>query len=347
MTGAPAGSLVYAAHRQATTARRAAVAAAAARGETALLPATAAATVLDIAWANPTAAQIKATGASGVIGYLSEDPTKNLTASQVSAYVLGGVRVGTVWETTAGRAMAGYAAGQADARAAEAQRVSIGLPPTSLHRAAVDTDTTWATVAPYFEGWASVVGKTRLAAYGGYKITAGAYGYGLRRNWQTLAWSGGRLDPNAALYQNGRTALSGAADVNTVLAADWGQYPPLEAPVSTPTPEDIANAVWHFPLVDAENNQPVTPAAVMAWMDRMHGNQVTDITAAVTAVQSALTTRVIDVDTKVQAIGGELAAQLTAISGKIDALETTGLTDAQLTVLAAKVADVLAARLAG
>lgn len=334
---APAGALLYAAHRAAATSRRAAVHDALTKGLDAPLTeeqqaaAAALGTVLDIAWAKPTAAQIRAAGASGVIGYLSHDTTKNLTASQVSSYVLDGVRVGTVWETTAGRALAGYAAGQSDAREAESQRKVIGLPPTSLHRFAVDTDTTWASVAPYFEGCASVLGKGRTAAYGGYKVTTGAYGYGLRRNWQTIAWSGGRLDPNAALYQNGRTALGGDADINTVLAADWGQYPStggndVSTPIADADISKIVKAVWDHTETNKASGQPVRMGTVLAWLDYERQQLDKDIQSAITDAVNSLST-------------------------KIDGLASLTLTDVQVAAissqLGAAVAEVLAERLAG
>jgi hypothetical protein len=326
---APAGALLYAAHRAASTLRRAAVHDALAKGLSAPLTAVLG-TVLDIAWAKPTAAQIRAAGAVGVIGYLSNDTSKNLSASQVGSYVLAGVRVGTVWETTAGRALAGYAAGQADARSAEQQRKAVGLPATSLHRFAVDTDTTWNAVAPYFEGCASVLGKGRTAAYGGYKITTGAYGYGLRRNWQTIAWSGGRLDPNAALYQNGRTALGGDADINAILAADWGQYPSIGGDVSTPIADGdidrIVAAVWGHTETNKASGQPVRMGTVLAWLDFERQQLSGVLTDAIT-----------------QAV--------TDLSAKIGALAALELTDTQVQAISAQlgpaVADVLAQRLAG
>lgn len=346
------GSLVYAAHQQATTARRAVVHATLDKGLSAPLTAVLG-TVLDVAWSNPTAAQIKATGATGVIGYLSNDPTKNLSAGQVSSYVLAGIRVGTVWETTQGRALAGYAAGQADARQAEAQRAAIGLPPTLLHRAAVDTDTTWASVAAYFEGWASIVGKSRVTPYGGYKVTTGAYGYGLRRAWQTLAWSGGRLDTNAALYQNGHSALNGAADVNTILAADWGQYPPLEAQDMTLTEADLKVLLGTDGVLAAPPDAAdIKTNPFWAW-----ASHITNTTTNVRAILRELRAFVTAAGTDGTALKAQCAANgtgISALSAEVDAVRTavesisaTGITDAQADALVTKILDGLSARLAG
>lgn len=190
--------------------------------------------VIDIAWDRPTVAQIQATGAVGVMRYFSTDSSKNLTAAEVAAYHAAGLGTGDVWETTTGRATQGYAAGAADARAAEAQRAADGLPADQTIYFAVDEDTSWASVQAYFDGAASILGVDsggvpRTGCYGGYQVIEGAYGHGLRRLWQTLAWSGGQRSQHACLFQNGATALGGGADINDVLAPDWGQYPHVEA----------------------------------------------------------------------------------------------------------------------
>lgn len=181
--------------------------------------------VIDIAWARPTVAQIKTTGAVGVMRYFSTDTTKNLHPSDVAALHAAGLGVGDVWETTTGRATQGYQDGIDDATIADGQRRADGLPADQVVYFAVDEDTSWPSVADYFRGAAVVLGQHRVGVYGGYSVIEGAYAAGYRYLWQTLAWSGGRRSAHACLYQNGRTVLSGNADVNDVLAPDWGQYP--------------------------------------------------------------------------------------------------------------------------
>lgn len=198
--------------------------------------------VIDIAWARPTVAQIKATGATGVLRYFSTDPTKNLTAAEVTAYHAAGLGVGDVWETSTGRATQGYTAGVNDAQAAQAQRSADGLPTDQVVYFAVDEDTSWASVAEYFRGADAVMGSRRdgtklTGVYGGLRVIDGAAAAGYRFLWQTLAWSGGVRSAHAVLYQDGRMVLSGNADINQVLTPDWGQYPtPNPQPVPTPAP---------------------------------------------------------------------------------------------------------------
>jgi hypothetical protein len=187
-------------------------------------------TGIDIAWARPTIAEIKSTGATWVARYFSNDPTKNITAAEVRDYPASGLGIVTVWESTATRALAGFAAGQADARTAERQRASVGLPADHIHHFAVDTDTDWPSVNPYFDGVTSVIGKARTGVYGGLRVIDGAHSYGLRYLWQTVAWSGGVWSPYATIRQPGGTALNGAADYDTAEATDFGQYPRPAAP---------------------------------------------------------------------------------------------------------------------
>jgi hypothetical protein len=196
--------------------------------------------VLDIAWARPSVAQIKATGAEGVARYLSNDIAKNLRESEVVAYRAAGLTTVVVWETTAARALAGMAAGQSDARSALAQAKAVGLPADMTIHFAVDVDTTWSQVLPYFRGVHSVMPMAWIGVYGGERVIAGAYAWGVRKLWQTRAWSAGVIDAHATLYQRG-SALGGQADVNDVCADDYGQYPrpaaPGPAPSPAPTPE--------------------------------------------------------------------------------------------------------------
>jgi hypothetical protein len=227
---------------------------------------------IDVAWDRPTISQIKGTGAEWVARYFSLDPTKNLTAEEVRDYAAAGLATVTVWETTATRALDGYAAGQADAHTAEQQRSAVGLPATHVHHFAVDTDTTWAAVEPYFAGAASVIGQARVGAYGGLKVIAGAAAAGYRYLWQTDAWSNGVWSPKATIRQQGGTCLAGQADYDTAETVDFGQYPRpvVKPPVPTPTPtpaskylEDTVLAYLPPIAPNADNDLPVEPAGTL------------------------------------------------------------------------------------
>lgn len=192
-------------------------------------------TGIDIAWDRPTIAQIKATGATWVARYFSPDPTKNLTAAEVHDYTAAGLGVVTVWEGSATRALDGRAAGVSDAHAAAAQCASVGLPSDMVIHFAVDTDTDWASVAPYFDGVISVLGLARVGTYGGLRVIDGAHSIGIRYLWQTVAWSGGIWSQWATIRQPIGTTLNGQADYDTSMTADFGQYPRTN-PQPVPTP---------------------------------------------------------------------------------------------------------------
>lgn len=192
---------------------------------------------IDVAWARPTVAQIKGTGARWVARYFSKDSSKNLHPGEVASYKAAGLGIVVVWETTAGRARAGHAAGVADAQAAEAQRKAVGLPADMPLHFAVDTDTDWAHVTAYFDGAASVLGRARTGVYGGFKVIEGAAAAGYRYLWQTVAWSGGHWSSHATIRQTGSTTLAGGADRDTALTPDFGQYPRPSAPQKPPAPK--------------------------------------------------------------------------------------------------------------
>lgn len=287
---------------------------------------------IDIAWDRPTTAQIKATGAVGVLRYFSTDSTKNLTAAEVADYHANGLGVADVWETTETRATQGYQAGVDDANLAEGQRAADGLPAGAPIYFAVDTDTDWASVADYFRGTHDVLGNDaagipRSGVYGGLAVINGAHAAGFRRLWQTVAWSGGVRSPYAVLYQNGSTVLGGNADVNDILAADWGQYPSpnaggdivLDAPTAAQIKQLAADGVWGHTETDADNNQPVRMGAVMAWMDRIHHNQSNAIGALATSL-TALSTSVGAIATAVAKLGTEDAALLADLQAAQTAL---------------------------
>lgn len=190
---------------------------------------------IDIAWARPSVTEIKAAGAHFVARYFSTDPSKNLRASEVAAYRAAGLGTVVVWETTAGRATTGHAAGAADALAAEAQRKSVGLPSDMVLHFAVDKDVSWAAVAPYFDGVISVIGMDRTGCYGGIDVIVGGYARGIRYLWQTAAWSEGRWSEHATIRQAGGTTLHGGADWDTATVPDFGQYPRPATPEDTMT----------------------------------------------------------------------------------------------------------------
>lgn len=195
---------------------------------------------VDYPWSKPTPAALRAAGVSFALRYLSTDQSKNLTRTEADQLAAQGIWSGVVWETTAGRALAGYAAGAADAKEALKQATACGMPGDRPIYFAVDTDTSWAKVLPYFQGIRSVLPLQQVGVYGGIRIVQGAADSGLVAwYWQTLAWSGGRWDPRAHIRQVGYITVGKVqCDKNVTDLIDFGQWQPGRTPTITLTEED-------------------------------------------------------------------------------------------------------------
>jgi hypothetical protein len=141
----------------------------------------------------------------------------------INAYHAMGLGTVCVWETSATRALAGYAAGRHDAAAALRQEVALELPPQLPIYFAVDFDETSRqarAVASYFRGVNSVLGVNRTGGYGGYWTISRLFNAGLISfGWQTSAWSGGLWDPRAQLQQY---AYHSAYDWDRAMTSEYG-----------------------------------------------------------------------------------------------------------------------------
>lgn len=267
---------------------------------------------IDLAWARPSVAQIKATGATWVARYFSNDDNKDLHAAEVHAYPAAGIDIVAVWESTAGRATAGRAAGIADAKNADGQRTAAGLPDNMPLHFAVDQQATWASVQPYFDGVISVIGLQRTGCYGGIDVINGAYAHGIRYLWQTVAWSHGQWSPHATIRQTGGTTLGGTADWDTAMVTDFGQYPrPVTPQEQDMTPQEHQwLADLHAALTPAmgwdyanKNERKANPKSPDAW------GKLTEILAAVKAGAPVALT-----DTQVAALAQALATNPAFVS---------------------------------
>jgi 2-hydroxychromene-2-carboxylate isomerase len=208
---------------------------------------------VDYPWTHPTPAAMQAAEVAFAFRYLSKDSSKNLSRAEADALAARGIWVGVVWETTAGRALDGRAAGTADAREALRQAQACGMPAGRPIYFAVDTDTTWAAVQPYFLGVRDVLPASQIGVYGGIKVVAGAADSGLVSwYWQAYAWSAGRWEPRAHVRQLGYITIGGVqCDRNESMTSDYGQWMPGRTPEEDddmPTADEIAQAVWNYPV---------------------------------------------------------------------------------------------------
>lgn len=210
---------------------------------------------LDYAWQTLSPVEHQSVGSSFACRYLSDDPSKDISKAEADMLRAGGIDVVVVWETTAQRALAGEAAGAADARSAMLKADACGMPKDRPIYFAVDFDcTSPPSIDPYFAGVAGVLGKDRCGPYGDFNVVDHLGGKGFAYGWQTYAWSGTRVSKHATLYQfsNDHVVAGHQVDFNRALKADFGQWGYVK-PVAKPTGTlrfngtlDFDNGRWHI-----------------------------------------------------------------------------------------------------
>lgn len=199
---------------------------------------------LDFSSPRPRGAAVRAAGYGFVVRYVDNGLTggrDNLNAAEVQDLRAAGVAIALVWEkkSFAGddRATKGRAAGVADAQAADAQATACGLAGWPIYLAidfdipdfAPNSSDPRAKLGPcgdYLEGAMSVLGRARMGVYGGFYAVSRALDAGLATyTWQTMAWSGGQVDPRINLLQRlGTVTVDGVeCDVDEARKSDFGQ----------------------------------------------------------------------------------------------------------------------------
>ena len=127
-----------------------------------------------------------------------------------------------------GSSTGAFAAGQWDARVANAIHLGCGGPSTAPIYFSVDYQTDGTDTIDYFEGVASVIGLPRVGAYGGFDCIKFLFDRGLiSYGWQTYAWSKGQWDTRAHIHQysNGnKTVDGGEVDFNDSVKSNYGSW---------------------------------------------------------------------------------------------------------------------------
>ena len=169
--------------------------------------------LVDYSFNRPDPARIAAAGYVGALRYLSHDPSKNLTPAEADALHAAGLSIGLVWETTAGRATQGAAAGAADVAAAEGQARALGYPAGCPIFYAVDVDVPASYVTGYFQGvTASATYPVGVYASAGIcDVTTVPW------RWQAAGWSGGHLSAAAHIVQRTGTPAIPGTDEDAVV----------------------------------------------------------------------------------------------------------------------------------
>ncbi|MBT2449487.1 N-acetylmuramoyl-L-alanine amidase [Streptomyces sp. ISL-43] len=145
--------------------------------------------------------------------------------------------------------------------------------------------------------------------------TADDPGYGYHRLHAAWAASGTDCPGDTRVQQFKKVVFPG------IVARATGQTTDPSEEDDLPTAQEIADAVWAKELTNVATGRPVTPGAVMAWMDKVHATQ-NDITGRqIAAMQGAITA---------------LATQL----GQHDDVDTDAVVAAVREAIAAAVIDV-------
>lgn len=209
---------------------------------------------VDYSWARPGGKTLKDAGKHFAVRYLYPDGQggKGLDASELADLQGNGVEVPVVYESYAARAKEGRAAGNADAKTAQAALLAVGLPANLPIYFAVDYDapeSDQGVIDEYLRGAAEVIGADRVGVYGGYWIVKRCFENKTAAwLWQTYAWSGGNVHPENHLYQyrNGQN-LNGAVDFTRALKDNYGQpskFGGVTPPAPAPAPAEPAKGTY-------------------------------------------------------------------------------------------------------
>lgn len=263
-----------------------------------------------------------------VADYLSHDPSKDWTAPQIRAYHAAGVAAMFLWETNANRALSGYMGGLADGRDAGNELTSliaqVGYSPATPIAviAACDFDTNpsqYAVINGYYQGFRDgLAGRAMSGAYGEADLLD-ELGALVDVDFQTYAWSQGRVSARADLYQylNGQTLNGAVVDFDRIindsqLGAWW---PPGHEPSGDGTPlgDDVGN-------VDTFSGPALQAIQDAVWNKLVSGGLASDVLAVI--YSNAKTPAAVDVNV----LAAALAPLLKVGASKqdvVDAIKST------------------------
>lgn len=210
---------------------------------------------VDYSWARPNPAALAQAGIKLVARYLSHDDSKDISATEAAALHAAGIGVLANWESQPGRPLLGAAAGTQDGTDAAAKAELVGFPHGCCIYYSCDTDTNqsqWPTIAAYYKAaGAATNGRYTVGVYGEADLIEYLHNAGVvTSEWQTYAWSNGRLSAEADFYQylNGQTVAGASVDLDRIIHPDLlGAWWPENSPYgeNMPTADEIAAAVWN------------------------------------------------------------------------------------------------------
>ena len=229
-------------------------------------------TIIDFSTARPPVSVLKAAGVTTVMRYIGWDGVgiypntgKNLTEPESALYLANNISIGICFEYIASAAALGVDQGEKDAQLANQQMEALKAPVGTGVYFAVDYDTPdYAPTLPniaanaraklgpigdYFAAIERFGTGYRAGVYGGYWVVKRLLDAGLvKLAWQTVAWSGGNVDPRINLLQTTQKSPIADSDFNIHegKSEDFGQWPLAAAPppVTPPaTPKSITVAI--------------------------------------------------------------------------------------------------------
>ncbi len=184
----------------------------------------------------------KAAGYVGGIGYVCADPAKRVSPAQLAAAAAAGVAYALVYEDGAADFF-GAKAGVTKAVAARPILHELAWPAGRPVYAAVDwpaPETDWPQIWLAVAAFADTLGRP-AAVYGPRPFLAWAETvHGCRYLWEAAGWKTGPAAEHTCLAQQPDPVDVGgvSADVDIILADDWGQHPyhPAAPPGIHPQP---------------------------------------------------------------------------------------------------------------
>lgn len=190
---------------------------------------------IDEAWSRLTPEQAVAAGITFIIGYVSEDGSKNLTRAEIVAYHRVGIAVLLIYEYSITAAEGGAAAGRRNAALAISLAKALGYPAGCALGFAIDEDETGhpSNVHDYAAAFTAICHADgyRTFVYGGLAtVRYCADNHLVDLLFQTYAWSyaNGTLiwDPRVAIRQvrNGVQLAGHDVDLDVAMVDDIGAW---------------------------------------------------------------------------------------------------------------------------
>lgn len=220
--------------------------------------------IIDYSTIRPSTQELKAAGVTAVGRYIGWDSVpgfhsigKNISKVEASSLIAAGIDIFLVFEYDATAAVHGAIQGNKDAGLAGTQLAALGAPEGICVFFALDWDVPdyapgladtpanaeakLGPVAEYFKAINAIHHKYAIGVYSGYWALKRLFDAALvHYGWQTVAWSGGHIDPRAALLQTTSKVSISGADMNIhENNKPWGTWSQAKAALSSPPPAKV------------------------------------------------------------------------------------------------------------